>query len=56
MIAWEELAAVVERKWYDVKVNQNEGYFICPHCGEEICECDSPEVEDYVCPFCGEPF
>ena len=31
MIAWNELAAVVERKWYDTEVNRDEEYFICPH-------------------------
>ena len=56
MIVWDELAALVERKWYDTEINRDEEYFICPHCGEPIYECDFPEIEDYMCPVCCEPF
>lgn len=56
MFTWEKLATAVEENGYDTVVNWDEEYFICPHCGEPIYECDFLEIEDYVCPVCYEPF
>lgn len=50
----------------DGEVDWQEGYFICPHCGEPIYDCDwanadyypddIDEMRDYLaqCPICGE--
>ena len=55
MIAWDELAAVVEND-YDTSVDRDEGFFVCPFCHKSIYENDYPEIGDYFCPICHEPF
>ena len=54
MVCWDELATLVEENGYDVEVNWDEGFFICPHCGDPIFEDDYPEIEGYICPICCE--
>ncbi len=50
---WEQLAKELEAD-YDVEVNWEERFYLCPECGEPIYECDW-EDEDFVdvyCPIC----
>lgn len=54
MIAWDELAAVVEENDYDTLVDWDEEFFICPFCNEPVSESDYPEIGDYFCPICHE--
>lgn len=54
MVCWDELAALVEENGYDVEVNWDEGFFICPFCDEVIYEADYPEIGGYICPVCHE--
>lgn len=62
---WKKCAAIIEEKYGDF-TDWYEGYFICPHCGEPIYDCDwenseyypedREEDEDYLaqCPICCE--
>lgn len=54
MVAWDELAAVVEENDYDTLVDWDEEFFICPFCKEPVSESDYPEIGDYFCPICHE--
>lgn len=58
MISWEAIAHLAYVN-YGVQVDWDEGFFICPHCGEPIYECDWDlddffNGEDYICPVCEE--
>ena len=52
MYTWLE-AAVYCEETFGVHVNMEEGFFICPECGEPIYECDWDEHPDWSeCPIC----
>jgi hypothetical protein len=59
MFTW-HTAAVCCEEFYGVHVDMNEGFFICPECGEPIYECDWEEHSDWemcpICEFCWEEF
>ena len=52
MTVWEKIALELERT-YGVHVDWKERFYICPECGEPICECDwSAEDLENGCPVC----
>ena len=52
MLSW-LTAAVYCEEVYGVQVDMNEGFFVCPECGELIYECDWDAYSDWsVCPIC----
>lgn len=52
MLSW-LTAAVYCEEIYGVQVDMNEGFFVCPECGELIYECDWDAYSDWsVCPIC----
>lgn len=47
-------AAIYCEEIYGVHLDSNEGFFICPECGEPIYESDWDEHPDWSeCPICG---
>lgn len=53
MTAWEKNATYVEDV-YGSYVDKEEGFYICPCCGEPVYECDwnKEELEKFICPIC----
>ena len=51
MFTW-HTAAVYCEEVYGVHVNMNEGFFICPECGEPLLIEDWPEHDWETCPIC----
>ena len=41
---------------YGMSLNTEEGYFVCPGCGETICFDSSIDPENLTCPACNEKF
>lgn len=53
MFTWLEAGAYCEET-YGMTLDTNEGYFVCPECGEPIDEADWHEHDEWdVCPICG---
>ena len=53
MNTWHEAGTYCEEV-YGMTMNINEGYFVCPECGEPILEEDWDEHDDWdICPICG---
>lgn len=56
---WNYIANLVEVN-YGGQVDWEERFFVCPHCGEPIYECDWADTDlingndDYICPVCEE--
>ena len=54
---WEKVAHLVEAN-YGGYIDWDEGFFLCPECGEPIYECDWADSdlvngdEDFMCPVC----
>lgn len=56
MYIWHDTATFCEAI-YGVALDTEEGYFVCPNCGEPIYECDWEDHEDWCkCPVCDEFF
>ena len=59
MRAWYDIARKCEED-YGSQVDYEEGFFVCPECGEPIYGCDWSESElqnengEYICPVCEE--
>lgn len=51
MRRWKEMALFCERE-YGIQVELEEGFFICPECGEPLYECDWHEHMWDFCPIC----
>ena len=52
MFTWHEAGTYCEEV-YGVHLDSNEGFFICPECGEPIYEKDWPRERNWrMCPIC----
>ena len=51
MSKWERIALHCQDE-YGIFVDWEEGFFICPECGEPIYECDWEDDELSGCPVC----
>lgn len=50
--SWERAKELCEED-YGTYVDEEEGFFICPECGEPIYKCDWEEYKDWnICPIC----
>ena len=52
MFSWLEAGTYCEDV-YGMTLDVEEGYFVCPECGEPIYETDWPRSGDDECPVCG---
>ena len=52
--SWFYIAQTLEKD-YGIHVDYEEGFFICPECGEPIYE-DDYDLLYTICPICEEPF
>lgn len=56
---FKRFAQYLER-YYGVQFDRQEGFVICPECGEPLYDCDwtvfdfSNEDDEYICPVCQE--
>ena len=54
---WEKIA-MLARMNYGVQVDWDEGFFVCPNCGEPIYDCDWDACDlmdgngNFICPVC----
>lgn len=57
--AFRSFAKYLEKE-YGVLFDREEGFVICPECGEPLYQCDwdvndySDDDDNYICPVCGE--
>ena len=49
--SWYKTAKYCEKE-YGIQADWEEGFFICPECGEPIYECDWEDEEFLFCPIC----
>ena len=50
-MTWRQ-AANLAAKVYGCPVNYEEGFFVCPECGEPIYACDWQDHDFNTCPVC----
>lgn len=55
MYTWLEAGTYCEET-YGITLNTNEGFFVCPECGEPVWEIDWYDHDWDECPICGFEF
>lgn len=50
-MSWKEIVEYLQNTM-DVYVDEEEGFFECPECGDPIYECDWEGYDFHTCPVC----